>query len=85
MLSVAYQDLPGLAGKEIGVSDWITLDQDRVNLFADATEDHQWIHVDVERAKREMDTGGRGATDGDSRRTHCVKHKHIAARTPPGT
>ncbi len=58
MLSVAYQDLPGLAGKEIGVSDWITLDQDRVNLFADATEDHQWIHVDVDRAKREMDTGG---------------------------
>ena len=58
MLSVAYQDLPGLAGKEIGVSEWITLDQDRVNLFADATEDHQWIHVDVERAKREMDTGG---------------------------
>lgn len=58
MLSVAYQDLPGLTGKEIGVSDWITLDQDRVNLFADATEDHQWIHVDVERAKREMDTGG---------------------------
>ncbi|HAM46423.1 MAG TPA: enoyl-CoA hydratase, partial [Alphaproteobacteria bacterium] len=50
MLSVAYQDLPGLAGKEIGVSEWITLDQDRVNLFADATEDHQWIHVDVERA-----------------------------------
>lgn len=58
MLSVAYQDLPGLAGKEVGVSNWITLDQDRVNLFADATEDHQWIHVDVERAKREMDTGG---------------------------
>lgn len=58
MLSVAYQDLPGLTGKEIGVSDWITLDQDRVNLFADATEDHQWIHVDVDRAKREMDTGG---------------------------
>lgn len=58
MLSVAYNDLPSLAGTEIGVSDWITLDQKRVNLFADATEDHQWIHVDVERAKKEMDTGG---------------------------
>jgi len=58
MLSVAYADLPGLAGREIGVSDWVTLDQAKVNQFADATGDHQWIHVDVERAKREMATGG---------------------------
>lgn len=58
MLSVAYGDLSGLAGKEIGVSGWVTLDQAKVNQFADATGDHQWIHVDVERAKREMATGG---------------------------
>ncbi len=58
MLKVAYDDLPGLAGKEIGVSNWVTLDQAKVNQFADATGDHQWIHIDVERAKREMATGG---------------------------
>lgn len=37
-------------GEEIGTSDWLTIDQDRVNTFADATMDHQWIHVDAERA-----------------------------------
>lgn len=58
MLKVAYEDLPGLAGREIGVSDWVRLDQAKVNQFADATGDHQWIHVDVERARREMATGG---------------------------
>ncbi|MCK9993795.1 MAG: hypothetical protein Dbin4_02315 [Alphaproteobacteria bacterium] len=58
MLSVAYNDLSSLAGREIGVSGWVMLDQAKVNLFADATGDHQWIHVDVERAKREMATGG---------------------------
>jgi acyl dehydratase len=40
-----------LVGQEIGVSDWITVTQERIQLFADATNDHQWIHVDVERAK----------------------------------
>ncbi|KQH81008.1 enoyl-CoA hydratase [Mycobacterium gordonae] len=40
-------------GQEFGVSDWITLDQDRIEAFADATGDHQWIHVDVERARAE--------------------------------
>ncbi|HEX6706986.1 MAG TPA: MaoC family dehydratase [Albitalea sp.] len=44
-------DLQSLIGQEVGVSEWITLDQQRINLFADATGDHQWIHVDVERAK----------------------------------
>ena len=38
-------------GQEIGVSDWVEVTQDRINLFADATGDHQWIHVDPERAK----------------------------------
>jgi acyl dehydratase len=40
-----------LVGTHLGYSDWETIDQDRVNLFADATGDHQWIHVDPERAK----------------------------------
>ena len=39
------------AGQELGTSDWVTIDQRRVNQFADATGDHQWIHVDVERAR----------------------------------
>jgi acyl dehydratase len=47
-------DLDGLAelaGEELGTSEWLEIDQERVNLFADATGDHQWIHVDVERAE----------------------------------
>ena len=43
-------DLQPLVGHELGVSDWITVDQGRIDLFAQATGDHQWIHVDVERA-----------------------------------
>ncbi len=44
-------------GRELGVSDWVTVDQERINEFADCTGDHQWIHVDVERAKRESPFG----------------------------
>src|SRR5438094_7541968 len=40
-------------GQEIGVSEWVTVDQKRINQFAESTGDHQWIHVDMERAKRE--------------------------------
>jgi acyl dehydratase len=54
MNPVEIKDLPGLVGQEVGVSDWLLVDQDRVNKFADATGDHQWIHVDVERATREI-------------------------------
>jgi acyl dehydratase len=43
-----------MVGKETGVSDWLVVDQDRVNTFAEATGDHQWIHVDVARATREI-------------------------------
>jgi acyl dehydratase len=45
-------------GQELGVSSWQLIDQDRINAFADCTGDHQWIHVDVERAKREGPFGG---------------------------
>ncbi len=51
---IAYADLESLVGQEVGVSDWHTIDQNRVNLFADATGDHQWIHVDVEKATKAM-------------------------------
>ena len=44
-------EMPALIGQEVVVSDWITITQEQVNLFAQATGDHQWIHVDVERAK----------------------------------
>lgn len=44
-------DLPALVGQEVATSDWITVTQEQVNLFAQATGDHQWIHVDVEKAK----------------------------------
>jgi acyl dehydratase len=44
-------DLQGLIGQEVGVSDWIEVTQERINLFAQATGDRQWIHVDEERAK----------------------------------
>jgi acyl dehydratase len=45
-------------GRELGVSDWITVDQERIDAFAACTGDRQWIHVDVERAKRESPFGG---------------------------
>jgi hypothetical protein len=45
------QDLVGLVGQHVATSDWILITQDAVNQFAEATGDHQWIHVDVERAK----------------------------------
>ena len=45
-------DLQALVGQEVGVSDWITVDQHRIDLFADATGDHQWIHIDPERAAK---------------------------------
>ena len=53
-MSVTAHGLAGIraqAGADLGRTDWLEIAQDRVNLFADATDDHQWIHVDVERAK----------------------------------
>lgn len=51
------KDLVALVGKTLGPSEWITVDQPMIDAFAAATGDHQWIHVDVERAKREMPGG----------------------------
>lgn len=49
--TVAYTDLASLVGADLGFSDWRTVTQEQVNTFADAADDHQWIHTDPERAK----------------------------------
>jgi acyl dehydratase len=51
------KDLAQHVGRELGPSEWMTVDQAMIDKFADATGDHQWIHVDVERARREMPGG----------------------------
>ena len=51
-------ELKALVGQEVAVSDWVEISQERVNQFAEATGDHQWIHLDVERCKRESPFGG---------------------------
>jgi acyl dehydratase len=76
-------DMKAHVGKEIGVSDWVTIDQARIDKFADATDDHQWIHVDVERAKQEMPDGKTIAhgfltlslVAGLSGQTHDIRHR----------
>src|SRR5258708_3808618 len=76
-------DLAQYVGKEIGVSNWFTVDQALIDKFADATGDHQWIHVDVERAKREL-PGGKTIAHGYltlslvprlGQTLYCVKHR----------
>ena len=61
-------EVAAAAGEELGTSDWLEIDQERVNQFADATGDHQWIHVDVERAD-----------DGPVRRHHRPRLPHPVA------
>ncbi len=58
MQEISVHDLEARAGSEIAVSPWFSIDQDRIDLFARATDDHQWIHVDPERAR----TGPFGGT-----------------------
>ena len=52
MKTIVASELQGLIGTEIGTSDWLVVDQDRINVFADVTEDHQFIHVNEEQAKK---------------------------------
>ncbi len=77
-------ELKELAGQEVALSAWIDITQERVNLFADATGDHQWIHLDVERCRRESPFGSTVAHGfltlsllpmmmGDAIRIHGVK------------
>jgi len=53
----SIEDAKALEGREVGVSDWVTIDQARIDKFADATGDFQWIHVDQSRAERELPNG----------------------------
>ncbi len=54
MRVIDYGELPGLAGTDLPVSGWHLIDQEHINRFAEATGDRQWIHIDVERATREL-------------------------------
>ncbi|MCP5058564.1 MAG: MaoC family dehydratase [bacterium] len=63
--------LKSLVGTELGVSDWIEITQERINLFAEATGDCQWIHTDLERAKRESPFGT------------TIAHGHLTASLAP--
>ncbi|HJV76572.1 MAG TPA: MaoC family dehydratase [Noviherbaspirillum sp.] len=54
----SMEELKTLIGQEVAVTDWISVTQERVKLFADATGDHQWIHLDVERSRKESPFGG---------------------------
>jgi acyl dehydratase len=76
-------DLKAHVGEKIGTSDWVTVDQAMIDKFADATGDHQWIHVDVERARQEM-PGGKTIAHGYltlslvamlSGQTHTIRHR----------
>ena len=51
--ALTFDTMAGMAGKELGVSSWVTVDQAMINQFAECTGDKQWIHIDVERARRE--------------------------------
>jgi acyl dehydratase len=53
----SIEDAKALEGEEVGLSDWVVIDQHRIDQFAEATGDYQWIHVDTERAAREMPNG----------------------------
>ena len=57
MTVVDLAHLGGLVGREVATSDWLVITQDRINAFADATSDHQWIHVDSGRARAETPFG----------------------------
>jgi len=56
-MTITLEELKGLVGQELAVTEWLEITQERINLYADATDDHQWIHVDPERARRESPYG----------------------------
>jgi acyl dehydratase len=51
-VNIPIDDLPDLVGKDLGTGGWLTVAQHRINTFADATDDHQWIHIDAEKARQ---------------------------------
>lgn len=58
IVNTHFDTIDEFVGQKLGTSDWITLDQDRIDKFAEATGDFQWIHVDTDRAARELPIGG---------------------------
>ena len=56
-MSITISTLDDLVGKEVGVSEWFAIEQAQIDAFAEITKDHQWIHVDTDRAVREMPNG----------------------------
>ena len=56
MKTVDVNELDNIKGQDLGHSDWMAIEQDRINQFADATGDHQWIHLDAEKAAKELPT-----------------------------
>ena len=54
----SLEELKNLVGQQLATSEWISIEQERINQFAEATGDHQWIHLDIERAKKESPFGG---------------------------
>jgi len=58
MNTVTVEEIPAMVGSEVGRSEWRAITQDMINSFADATDDHQWIHLDPERAAAETPYGG---------------------------
>ena len=58
MTELTMSNMKDRVGSQLGVSDWMVVDQERINEFADCTGDRQWIHVDVDRARRESPFGG---------------------------
>jgi acyl dehydratase len=56
-IAMTFESLHDLVGKEVAVTDWIAITQDRIDRFAEATEDRQWIHLDRDRAARESPYG----------------------------
>ena len=56
MKTVNVNELENIKGQDLGHSDWMAIEQDRINQFADATGDHQWIHLDAEKAAKELPT-----------------------------
>ncbi|WP_421857186.1 MaoC family dehydratase [Oricola sp.] len=58
MTTISIDDIPGAIGSEIGRSEWRTVTQPMIDAFAEATDDHQWIHLDAERAAAETPFGG---------------------------
>ena len=73
----SYDEFAAHLGQELGVSEWLQIDQDRINLFADATLDHQWIHVDVERAKEESQYHSTIAEDDHETAQHPEPARHL--------